>query len=199
MARKEWLWIIVILTAVISLFFYQTVFLGKVPFPGDILVSDFQPWRSSSYLGYGAGGIPNKAQYPDTIRQMYPWKTLAVESLKQGKLPLWNPYNFSGTPLLANFQTAAMYPLGVLYLFMSQMNAWTVLIVLQPLLAALFTYWYARKLGMRPEVSALAALSYGFSGFMAVWLEYSTVGQVILWLPLILLAIENRWLWLITV
>ena len=199
MARKEWLWIIVILTAVISLFFYQTVFLGKVPFPGDILVSDFQPWRSSSYLGYGAGGIPNKAQYPDTIRQMYPWKTLAVESLKQGKLPLWNPYNFSGTPLLANFQTAAMYPLGVLYLFMSQMNAWTVLIVLQPLLAALFTYWYARKLGMRPEGSALAALSYGFSGFMAVWLEYSTVGQVILWLPLILLAIENRWLWLITV
>ena len=65
--------------------------------------------------------------------------------------------------------------------------------------SALFTYWYARKLGMRPEGSALAALSYGFSGFMAVWLEYSTVGQVILWLPLILLAIENRWLWLITV
>lgn len=193
MARKEWLWIVVILTAVISLFFYQTVFLGKVPFPGDILVSDFQPWRSSSYLGYGAGGIPNKAQYPDTIRQIYPWKTLAVESLKQGKLPLWNPYNFSGTPLLANFQNAALYPPGILYLLIGQIDAWTILIILQPLLAALFTYLYARKLGMKPHGSALSAISYGFSGFMAVWLEYNTIGQVILWLPLILLAIESNW------
>lgn len=191
MKHREPLWVVTILGVIIAFFFYQTIFLGKVPFPGDILVSDFQPWRSTSYLGYGAGGIPNKAQYPDTIRQMYPWKTLAVESLKQGKLPLWNPYNFSGTPLLANFQTAALYPISVIYLFMSQINAWTVLVILQPLLAALFTYLYSRKVGMKAAGSTLAALSYGFSGFMAVWLEYNTVGQVILWLPCILLASEH--------
>ncbi len=199
--HREWLWVIVILAGITSLFFYQTVLFGKTPFPGDILVSDFQPWRSTSYLGYGAGGIPNKAQYPDTVRQMYPWKTLAVTSLKQGKLPLWNPYNFSGTPLLANFQNAALYPPGILYLLIGQIDAWTILIILQPLLAALFTYLYARKLGMKPHGSALSAISYGFSGFMAVWLEYNTVGHVILWLPCILLSIEHlrekpRALWL---
>jgi len=201
MKKREWYLIIAILTGVIALFFYQTFLWGKVPFPADILMSDFQPWRSTSYLGYDSGGIPNKAQYPDTIRQLYPWKTLAVRSLREGKLPLWNPYNFSGAPLLANFQSAALYPLGSIYLFLSQIDAWTILIILQPLLAVLFTYLYCRKIGMGPSGSAMSALSYGFSGFMAVWLEYNTVGHVILWLPLMLLAIEHlkdqpraRWL-----
>lgn len=180
--------ILAILTAV---FFYQTVLFGKIPFPGDSLMSDFQPWRSSSYMGYAAGGVPSKAQYPDTIRQIYPWKTLVVESLRRGKLPLWNPYNFSGTPLLANFQSAALYPLNAFYLFLSQISAWTVLIMLQPLLAAVFTYFYMRTIRATPYGAMLAAVSYGFSGFMAVWLEYNTVGHVILWLPLILLAIEH--------
>lgn len=191
MKRNEWMLTIGIITAIIALFFYQTVFFGKTPFPGDIIVSDFQPWRSASYLGYAAGGIPNKAQYPDTIRQMYPWKTLAIESLKRGALPLWNPYNFSGSPLLANFQSAALYPLSMLYLVLPQIDAWTVLIVLQPLLAMLFTYMYSRKIGMGISASWLTSLSYGFSGFMAVWLEYNTIGHVILWLPLMLLSIEH--------
>lgn len=191
MARKEWLFIIVTVTSLLILFFHQTIFRGLVPFPGDILVSDFQPWRSTSYLGYGAGGIPNKAQYPDTIRQMYPWKTVAVEALKSGKLPLWNPYNFSGSPLLANFQSAALYPLGIFYLFLPQITAWTILIIMQPLLAFLFTYFFARKLGMGKLASTLSGISYGFSGFMSVWLEYNTISHVVLWLPLILLSIEH--------
>jgi len=201
MVRKEWFRVLLILTAVISLFFYQTIFRGRVPFPGDILVSDFQPWRSASYLGYNAGGIPNKAQYPDTIRQMYPWKTAVIESLRIGKLPLWNPYNFSGSPLLANFQSSALYPLGLLYMTLPQIDAWTVLVILQPLLAVLFTYLFSRKIGMGELGSWLASLSYGFSGYMAVWLEYNTIGHVVLWLPLLLLAIEHlrerpRALWL---
>lgn len=191
MKRNEWVWILIILSAITSLFFYQTIFRGKVPFPGDILVSDFQPWRSTSYMGYGAGGIPNKAQYPDTIRQMYPWKTAVIHSLKQGKLPLWNPYNFSGSPLLANFQSAALYPPGILYMLLAQIDAWTILVIAQPLLATLFTYLFGRKIGMGTLGSWMAAVSYGFSGFMAVWLEYNTIGHVVLWLPLMLLAIEH--------
>jgi hypothetical protein len=192
MKYREWIWVGSITSAIIVLFFYQTIIFGKVPFPGDILASDFQPWRSTSYLGFGAGGVPNKAQYPDVIRQIYPWKTLVIASLKQAKLPLWNPYNFSGAPLLANFQSAVLYPLNVFYLFVSQIDAWTILIILQPVLAIIFTYLYCRKIGMKPLARWMAALSFGFSGFMAVWLEYNTVGHVILWLPLLLLAIENR-------
>lgn len=189
--KKEFLWIGALFIGITILFFYQIVLFSKVPFPGDGLVSDFQPWRSASYLGYNPGSIPNKAQYPDTYRQLYPWKTLVVKALRAGKLPLWNPYNFSGTPLLANFQSSSLYPLNILYLIFSQISAWTILIVLQPLLATLFMYWYCRKVDMHPYGAILASVSFGFSGFISVWLEYNTVGHVVLWFPLILLCIEE--------
>ncbi len=190
--KKEWVSVFLVSAIVVSFFFYKTVTRGLVPFPGDSLMSDFQPWRSASYEGYAPGGVPSKAQYPDVSRQIYPWKTLVVNSLKQGKLPLWNPYSFSGSPLLANFQSAALYPLNIFYLTFPQIDAWTLLVMLQPFLALIFTYGYMRKIGSGPLGAAMASLSYGFSGFMAVWLEYNSVGHVILWLPLILLAIEHQ-------
>jgi hypothetical protein len=42
--------------------------------------------------------------------QFYPWRHLAVELLRDGILPLWTPYNGAGAPLLANYQSALLYP-----------------------------------------------------------------------------------------
>lgn len=178
-----------ILAAAVGIFFYK-VFLGFVPFPGDLLIAEYNPWKSYSYLGYNPGSFPNKAQYFDVLRQIYPWKTLSVELIKSGIVPLWNPYNFSGTPLLANFQSAVFYPLGLLYFILPQKFAWTMLVMLQPLLAAFFTYLYTRKIGIGILGSLFSAISYGFSSFMTVWLEYNTIGHVILWFPLSLLSVE---------
>src|SRR5258708_5866195 len=117
--------IIVFFLVCIVLFFYPVFLKGYIPFPGDLLVAEYKPWRTYSYLGYNPGSEPNKAQYPDTIRQLYPWKTLVVDSLKKLQLPLWNPYNFSGSPLLANFQSAALYPFNILYFALSLPLGWT--------------------------------------------------------------------------
>lgn len=184
-----------------SIFFYKTLFFGLLPFPGDLLVAEYKPWRTYSYLGYIPASVPNKAQYPDTIRQTYPWKTLVIKMLKQGQLPLWNPYNFSGSPLLANFQSSALYPLNVFYFLFSQPIAWSIVVILQPLLAAFFTYCYCRKLSVSSLASWFAAISFANGSFMRVWLEYNTVDHVVLWLPLILHSIESlrtqlHWKWL---
>lgn len=176
----------------VAVFFFQkTIFKGLVPFPGDLLASEYQPWRSLSLLGYAPGAIPQKAQYFDTLRQLYPWKTLTIGTFKSGQFPLWNPFNFSGSPLLANNQSAVFYPLNVLYGIFSQIQAWTILIVLQPLLASLFMYLYCRRLSLSPASSVLSALAYGYSLFMSVFLEYNTLGHVMLWLPLALWAAER--------
>ncbi|MDO8658891.1 MAG: YfhO family protein [Candidatus Levybacteria bacterium] len=172
-------------------FFYKTVLSRHVPFPGDLLIAEYNPWKSYSYLGYNPGSYPNKAQYFDTLRQIYPWKTFSINSLKQGNLPLWNPYSFSGAPLLANVQSAVFYPFNILYFALPQIFAWTVLIFLQPLLGSFFTFLYAKKIGLSRIASVFSAVSFAFSSFMSVWLEYGTIGNVILWLPLILLSIEN--------
>lgn len=173
-----------------GIFFYKFFLFGKVPFPGDLLISEYNPWKTYSYQGYVPGSYPNKAQYFDVIRQLYPWKTFVIEAFKGGTIPFWNPYNFSGSPLLANFQSAAFYPLNILYFLLPQITAWSILVMLQPLLASIFTYFYAKKIGISVIGSLFTAISFAFSSFLTVWLEYNTIGHVILWFPLLLLAVE---------
>lgn len=181
----------VVITACMLLFFYKIIFLKQIPFPGDILISEYKPWQTYSFLGYVPGSYPNKAQYPDVIRQIYPWKTLVIEELKQKRLPLWNPYAFSGTPLLANFQSAPFYPLNFLYFIMDQKDAWSILIILQPLIAFVFTYLYCRTMLISIWGSIIASISYSFSLYMTVWLEYNTIGHIAAFFPAMLYAIEN--------
>ncbi len=182
---------VAIICAAIAIFFYKTFLFGHLPFPGDLLISEYRPWRNYSFLGYNPGSYPHKAQYFDVLRQLYPWRSLSVHLLKEGKLPLWNPYNFSGSPLLANFQSAALYPLNILFFFFPDPLAWSILVVVQPTLALVFLYLYCRKIRLSPPASWLSALSYAFGSFMTVWIEYNTIGHVVAWLPLLLLAIEG--------
>ena len=186
--RKVWAIVLIIIPL---LFFYQILLYQKLPFPGDLLIAEYNPWKTYSYLGYNPGSYPNKAQYFDVLRQLYPEKMFSISQIKNSQVPLWNPYNFSGVPLLANFQSAVFYPLGLLYLIFDIPIAWSILVIAQPLMSFYFTYLYMRKLKVSKEASLLAAVSYAFSHFMIVWLEYNTIGHVISFLPLVLLSIEN--------
>lgn len=180
-----------ILSIIVSVFFYKTLLKGHVPFPGDLLISEYQPWKSYSYLGFVPGSYPNKAQYFDVIRQLYPWKEFAVTQIKSGNLPLWNPYNFSGSPLLANLQSAVFYPTTLLFFIFPMITAWTISIILQPLLASLGTYIYTRRLGLNFLPSLFSSVVYGYSLYMSVFLEYNSMGHVMIWLPFILFTIES--------
>lgn len=180
-----------ILLLVTVLFFYKSFLQFQVPFPGDLLIAEYSPWKFESYLGYTPGSYPNKAQYFDVIRQLYPWKILAIDMWKEGSVPLWNPYNFSGSPLLANNQTGVFYPLNLLFFIFSYSFSWTVYIVLQPFLASLFTYLYLRSLNLKKSSSLFGGIAFGFSLFMSTFLEYGNFGHTILWLPLLFYLIDS--------
>lgn len=182
---------ILVLTTLCLAFFYKTIVFGKIPFPGDLLLTQYGPWRHQSYGGYVAGAIPSKDQYFDVIRELYPWKTQVVTSLKQGVFPLWNPYNFSGGPLLANYQSQALYPFTLLYFLMPQLSAWTIMVILQPILGSVFLYLFAAEIGLTTGAAMLAALLFNFSSFASVWMEFTTVWHTILWLPLLLYLVER--------
>lgn len=182
---------VIILFLVSVLFFYKTIFFLKVPFPGDLLISEYSPFKYESYLGYNPGSYPNKAQYFDTARQIYPWKTFSIASIKNGEFPLWNPHNFSGAPLFANFQSAVLYPLNLLYFIFAQPFAWSLQIMLQPFLALLFTYLYLREIKRTKIASIFGSVTFSFSLFFTVYLEYNTILHSVLYLPLILFFIEK--------
>lgn len=179
-----------ILFAIAVLFFHKYFLFGLVPFPGDLLLAEYQPFRSYSYEGYVPGSVPNKAQYFDSIREFYPWRTFTTNELKAGRLPLWNPHNFSGSPHLANFQTAVFYPLNSIYLAIDQIDAWSLMVFLQPLLSSFFAYLYCRRIGINTYGAVLASIAFSYSTYMNVWLEFQVVGHTILWLPFIFYSIE---------
>lgn len=185
------IWPYLILTGVAGIFFYKTIVFGLLPFPGDLLLSEYNPWRHASYGGYYPGAIPSKVQYFDVLRELYPWKHLVIDEIKQGRLPLWNPYNFSGSPLLANHQSAVLYPLNILYLLLPFDVAWAALVVLQPIMGAIFFFLYATIIGISPWGAIVGAIAFNYGSFANVWIEFNTVWHTILWLPLMLWGVEK--------
>lgn len=180
-----------ILGFITVIFFWQVFVRGYVPFPGDLLLSEYNPWRQSSYFGYTPGALPNKAQYFDTIREFYPWLDFTVGEIKKGNMPLWNPYNFSGQPHMANFLTAVFYPLNFIYFAIGTIRGYSLMIVLAPFLTSVFMYLYAKKIGISPIGSFFSALILAYSSYMADWLEFGVVGHTLAWFPLALYAIEH--------
>lgn len=185
---KFHIWLLLLI--VVNLIFVSPfLFFGKVPIPHDALIGLYHPWRDALHDTYPNGYPFKNPLITDPIRQQYVYRSLAIDQLKKGILPKWNPYAFSGTPLLANIQTAVFYPFNIIFWFVSdKLVAWSILVLLQPLLASVFTYLYLRNSKIVPAAAFLGGVSFAFSGFMVAWMEWNTIGHVALWLPLILLA-----------
>ncbi len=185
------LWAPIVFVIIVFIFFKPFFLDGRLPIPSDTIVGMYHPWRDFYARDYPQG-IPFKNfLITDPVRQQYVWRSLAVERLKKGELPLWNPYNFSGYPLLANFQSASFYPLNTLFFIFSFNMSWSFLVIMQSLLGGLFLFFYLRNLKVNEWGSLLGSIVFSFSGFSIAWLEWNTVVHTALWLPLVLLSIDK--------
>ena len=187
------LWPVIFLIGVWFIFASPYFLKGLVPFPSKYLVTFFPPWSAQ----YGMA-LKNNAM-PDVITQIYPWKKITIDSWKQGQVPLWNPYSFSGTPHAANYQTAVFSPVNLLYFILPFLEAWSIMILLQPLFAGLFMYFLLRTLKRSKPASLIGSIAFMFCGFLTVWMAYGTLGWAVLWLPLLFAAavrhfkLRSRW------
>lgn len=171
--------------------FRKYVFTGYIPFPSNLLVSFYSPWKFEKWEGY-PNGPANKPIGFDNLKLFYPYRTYSTERLKAGELPLWNPYVFSGNIHLATYQSAIFYPLNVLYLFIPTIDAWSILVIIQPILAGYFTYLFLRSLGLSFRSAFFGSVVFAFSGWMIAWSEESLVIEhSALWLPLVLYGIQQ--------
>ncbi len=184
-------WPLIFFLGIIVFFFRPFIFEGKIPIPGDTIVGLYHPFRDLYAEDYPRGVPFKNFLITDPVRQQYPWRDLAIDSIKKGELPLWNPYSFSGTPLLGNLQSAAFYPLNFLFFIFPFKFSWGFLILLEPFLAGVFLYFYLRNLNLEKLSSLVGAVSFAFSGFSIAWMEWGTILHSALWLPLILLAIDK--------
>jgi hypothetical protein len=184
--------IIAALILIVAAYFgHRTVGRGLLPIPADTIVGLYHPYRDFFAASYPRG-IPFKNfLVTDPVRQQYPWKSLSMGALKSGTLPLWNPYVLGGTPLLATFQPGVFYPLNVLFFLLPFPYAWSILVILQPILACVLMYLYLRNLNISKIASFLGGFLFAFSGFSIAWMSWNTIVHTALWLPLVLLSIDK--------
>ena len=132
----------------------------------------------------------------DFLRQVFPWRAFVAATWAGGKLPLWNPHQYAGTPALADPQLAVLYPWRLLQIPFAiggrTLPLWTVTVeaVAHLALGAFFTGALARRLGASRPAAALAAATFGAGGYLTGYpIVQLAVLDTAVWLPATLTAL----------
>jgi hypothetical protein len=174
------------------LVFHRAILFGEAFLPADLTghLAPFKAVRESPV------STPWNVLRFDGITEFYPWRVQAAREIQSGRIPLWNPYAFGangGTPLLANSQSAPLYPLNALfYLFPAERlwYAFGLVAALHLLIAAAGMYRLLRALELLPPAALLGAAVFALSAPVITWLALPTFLAVSCWLPWLLLLIK---------
>src|SRR5882672_12556368 len=127
-------------------------------------------------------------------------RILIGEMIRNGQLPLWNPYIFCGMPLMAAIQPGALYPPTWLFAIFSPKTAMNWMVITTYHVALIGAYLYARRIGCNRVGSMIAGIAFAFGGYMTAHLGHTDRIAAAAWLPWIVLAVEElyleaRWRW----
>lgn len=120
--------------------------------------------------------------------------TLILHPLRQlffkGEI-LWTNKIFAGFPVFAEPHLALFYPLNwILFKILPAEIAFSCLIVIDLMIAGLFTYLFARLLGLKETSAFISAVSFSLLGFLPSYLGNSTVIHSSVWLPAVFYFLE---------
>jgi hypothetical protein len=104
----------------------------------------------------------------DAVDVHYSAQKYFADSLREGHLPQWTPFVFSGFPFLADPQTAAWYPLHWPFFLIGitpKAIEWE--LALHAFLALCGTYLLAKRLALNHRAALVAAVFYAGGGFFA--------------------------------
>ena len=127
----------------------------------------------------------------DGLLYYLPVHQLDAESLRAGRLPVWNPFQFSGSPLLATGQPAPFYPLELAFLALPPLVANDVYVVCTLSIASTGAFFLARRLTGDAVAAIVGALAFVSCGFMYGHLEHQSVLATTAWLPWGLWAVDR--------
>jgi hypothetical protein len=122
----------------------------------------------------------------------YPLYLRVQQEWRAGRLPLWEPEENGGVPLLGNPTAAVLYPGKLIYAVLPYPWAARIYVIAHVGLSYAAMWILMRGWGVSPSGRALAALGYAFGG--PVLLQYCNVIFLVgaAWMPLAFLAID-RW------
>jgi hypothetical protein len=136
----------------------------------------------------------------DNLQQNFPLRVLDGRMLRQGHLPFWNEYIFSGTPLLAGFNAGSFYLLTALFVVFPDRVAWITTEVVLFSAIAVGMYAFLRALALSTVAAVFGAATFAFSGVVLSQVNHLDMTEGFASLPFMLLAIlfivrDGRWRW----
>jgi hypothetical protein len=183
--RRETLAFGAALAGLVALFLGESLFLGRILSPADVV------YAQACFAGHKPRDYePANRLLMDPVLQFEPWLEFTRAELRQGRLPLWNPYvGIGGAPHLANGQSAVFDPFHLIAYVgpLPEAHAWMAAARLW--VAGLGMFLLASAWGLGPWGRWFAGLTFPFCGFFACWLLYPLASTAV-WLPWLLLATE---------
>jgi hypothetical protein len=136
----------------------------------------------------------------DNLQQNYPLHVLVGSMMRHGQLPFWNQYIFSGTPLMADFNAGAFYPLVGLFVVLPDRVAWIATEVILFSAIAVGMYVFLRALALSVGACILGAATFAFAGPVLNQVNHIDMTEGFVAIPWMLLAVlhitrDGRWRW----
>ncbi len=128
-------------------------------------------------------------QHPDILSFWLPRSCLLGRALRAGHVPLWNPFEMIGTPFAADAQSGWLSAQTMLLSWLFGCGGGLrALIVLNPILAGLGTWWLLRREGLGRVASTAGGLSIAMAmsaSTIAISLQFA---GTLAWTPFVLVG-----------
>ena len=137
--------------------------------------------------------IERKALYWGDIGLYFtPMAEFLRTNLRAGRVPLWNPLIYCGTPYVGNPQTWPLYPVTAFLPFVSAPYFLSLTVALHVWLAGWGTYLFVRRsLGVGLSAGLLAAITFMFGGQLVTKEQFPNMVQAAAWLPWVLWTLDG--------
>lgn len=126
----------------------------------------------------------------DILLYFYPYRDYAAAALREGRIPLWNPYIFNGVPFLANPQAAVLYPLHwpLSWLPVTKQIYWSA--ALHTWILSYGGFWLVRQQGATIWAGLITALVLAGSGFYGGLIGHINQMNGAAWLPWMAIVVQ---------
>lgn len=176
---------IALLALALVALYWQVFFLGKTIIDVDTLNNQL-PW------GYRASEVVNHPYNRRDPTDMYLTREyFIVAAYRDGELPLWNPYTFTGHPIYADGVTRIFSPSLLFYTFLDLPVGYSVARLAELLCGAIFMYLFLIAIGASSRGALMGALVFELSAHSLFHLTGLGWWGGLMWLPLIFLLVDR--------
>ena len=173
----------IILIALLAVYFYKVVFLGRALSSTDNLYM-YPPFNSYAPTGFEHS---INTLLADQTGQFYPFLFFARENIRNGHVPLWNPYIMMGMPFIADAQSAVFYPVNLVFYTLPFKDAFAISAFIRLFIAGFGMFLFADAIGIEFLGALFVGISFMFCAFNIVWLNhpFANVSVFLPWLFLL--------------